>query len=496
MKKIITYILFVILLSVFIFLTWYKLGAYFYNQGNYYFELKDYGVAASYFKKAIKINPKAWMAYLGLADTYRGDKKYKEAVQEYEKVLSFNPSFPRAYEFLADVYYQQGDYPLAREILLRGQRANPMDEKIKDSLKSNCSAYLADTLAKSTDLFIAKKSREATIELEKVLQICPGNALAYYTLGYYYLSGQDYSNAEINLDKSLKIDPKFYHSYKLLSEIYLKERDMEKAILFAKKALDANNNDASGYHNLGLLLMRLERYSQALPYLQKASSLEPNNVEYAYSLASIYRDNKMLPQAVTAYKKVCVLKNDYPNLHNDLADIYAVLRMPSQALVEYEKEVQNCQRMIKDYPQDPIVLNSYAYALNGAGKLKQALEVAESLVAAYPRYRQAHLTLAKIYEKMKQGDLALGSLEKARQLSSGENFINDEIVKLKHDPLIKGKAAREKIDRIYLKNGNKIEGKVKKEYPDKLVLEVWLGSTFGELTFYRNAIARIEKIQD
>mgnify|MGYP001602921683 CR=1 FL=1 len=228
MKKIITFLLLVILFTVFIFLAWYKLGAFFCNQGNYYLELKSYGKAASCYKKAIKINPKAWMAYLGLADIYKEEKKYDSAVQEYEKVLKINPFSPRADEFLADIYYQQGNYQLAQEILLRGQKKNPQDEKIKESLKSNCFAYFADTLAKSADLFTANRSKEAIARLDNVLKICPPNALAYYTLGYYYLFSQDYNNAEINLNKSLEIDPKFYQAYKLLSEVYISKGEFSQ----------------------------------------------------------------------------------------------------------------------------------------------------------------------------------------------------------------------------------------------------------------------------
>jgi len=76
-------------------------------------------------------------------------------------------------------------------------------------------------------------------------------------------------------------------------------------------------------------------------------------------------------------------------------------------------------------------LNNYAYALNGIGGSAKAEQIAEGLVLAYPRYRQAYLTLSKIYEKMNKNDLALNSLEKAKQLSSGESFIDDEISRFK-----------------------------------------------------------------
>ncbi|TAM43813.1 tetratricopeptide repeat protein [bacterium] len=429
-KKAIQCLLLLVLLAALAFLARGKLAAFFCNRGNYYFERLDYKKAAAFYRESIWMDPKVWMAHLGLADAYRENKDYQAAVREYKKVLSINPLCARAYDSLAQVYSENGDYEEALRVLLRGQRENPSDEKIRESFKSCCYAYFADGLDKSTELFLAQKNKEAILLLENTLRLCPGSALAYYTLGYYYLSSRDYNNAEINLNKSIAVDPQFTHSYKLLSGIYFDKKDNENALLYAQKAVSLNDGDASSLNELGLLLMRLERYAQALPYLEKAVSLAPENVDYLYSLASVYRDNKMFSQALEEYGKVGALKSNYPNLHNDLADIYVILGQAVRALAEYRLEIKFCREKLKRSPADPLQLNNYAYALNGAGEPDKAREIAEGLVLAHPDYRQAHLTLAKIYEKMNKNDLALESLEKAKHLSSGKSFVDDEITRL------------------------------------------------------------------
>lgn len=203
----------------------------------------------------------------------------------------------------AAFFCNRGNYEEAIKVLLQGQRENPSDEKIRESFKSCCLAYLADALDKSAELFLARKNKEAIPLLENALLSCPGSALAYYTLGYYYLADQDYNNAEMNLNKSIAIDPRSRHAYKLLSDIYFNKRDIEKAVLYARKTVSLDENDVSGLNDLGLLLMRLERYAEALPYLQKAVSLDPENADYVYSLASVYRDNEMFIQALEEYRK-------------------------------------------------------------------------------------------------------------------------------------------------------------------------------------------------
>lgn len=431
-RKVIGYLLLVVLLGVFAFLAWGKLAAFFCNRGNYYFEQMDYQKAAASYKNSIRMDPESWMAHLGLADVYRESGDYQAAAREYKKVLSINPLYARAYDSLAHVYYEEANYEEALKVLLQGQKGIPSDQKLIESFQSCCYAYIADALNKSTELFLAQKKEEAIPLLENALSSCPGSALAYYTLGYYYLANGDYDKAEINLNKSLGIDPQFSQAYKLLSDIYLDKRDIEKSLFYAQKTITLDASDPIALNDLGLLLMRLERYSEAIPYLEKAASLDPENADYVYSLASVYRDNKMFAQALEGYRKLGVLKNDYPNLHNDIADIYIALGKPDQALSEYRQEIKySGEKLEKSSAADPVLLNNYAYALNGIGGSAKAQQIAEGLVLAYPRYRQAHLTLSKIYEKMNKNDLALKSLEKAKQLSSGESFIDDELSRLK-----------------------------------------------------------------
>ena len=465
------------------------------------------------------------MAHLGLAEVYRENKDYQASAREYKKALNINPLYSRVYDSLANIYYQNGNYEEALGVLADGQKANPADEKIKESYKNYCFVYLADTLSRSTELFISRRDKEAILALENALSRCPGNAFAYYTLGYFYYSNRNYDFAEMNLNRSIAYDPKFHYAYKLLSDIYLEKKNIEKAVFFAREAAALDSSDASNYHHLGLLLMRMERYAEALIYFKKAVSLSLNNAEYIYSLGSVYRDNKMYKEAIAEYNKLSVsrnfippkagfrtflmkfqwlgkcfilshtIKNDYLNLHNDLADIYVLSGLPDQASAQYRKEIQYCQEKLKNSPNDPALLNNYAHALNGIGQSDKALEIAEALISAYPQYMQARLTISRIYEKMNKYDLALKSAREAKRLSSGENFIEDDISRLKRRSLPIEKTD-EGDDRIYLKNGRKLTGKIKKESPDKVALEVWLGSSPGESVFYRDAIERIEKMKN
>jgi len=496
MKKVIEYLLLLVALIIFLYLARGKLEAFFYNQGNGYFERFLYKEAIKSYENVLKINSQSWLARLGLAEAYRYNQDYDKAVDEYNKTLNINPLCGKAYRYLAEVYSQKGNYAEALSIINWAREKFPHDLQINQAAQECCSDFVISTLNKSMELFLKNKNLGAISLLKNTLKSCPDFAVAQYTLGYYYFSVKDYNNAEVSLKKALLIDPQFNYAHKLLSRLNFEKGNFEKELSSATEAYTLNNNDAASCNDLGLALMHLERYTEAITYLKKAVSLDPNNTDYIYSLGSVYRDNKMFNQAISEYNKLSVLKNDYLNLHNDLADIYSNLGNRALAVLEYQKEARYCQQELRNNPGSPVLLNNYAYALNGLGESEKAKEIIGGVINSYPRYRQAYLTLSKINELMQNADLALKALEKAKQLSTGEGFIDNEISRLDKQSLPKAKKQLEAKDTVYLKNGRQLQGNIRKEYPDKVVLEVWLGSSKGEMIFYRDSIERIEKAQN
>ncbi|MFA4992722.1 MAG: tetratricopeptide repeat protein [Candidatus Omnitrophota bacterium] len=494
MKKIIESLLLFAFLVVLLYVGRGKLEAFFYNQGNDYFGRSLDKEAARSYEIALKINPQSWLIRLGLAKAYRGIKNYDRAIDEYSKVLNINPLCLKAYQDLAEIYSQKGSHLEALSVINQARDLIPDNPQLNQFSQECCYDFVSSALDKSEELFLMNKSAEAALLLKDVLKSCPGFAVAEYMLGYYYFCLKDYDNAEASLKQTLLIDPQFHYAYKLLSQVYFKKGDFEKELSSAEEAFALNNDNASICNDLGLALMHQERYAEAVTYLKKAVSLEPNNADYIYSLGSVYRDNKMFNQAISEYSKLSVLKKDYPNLHNDLADIYDNLGNRAQAVLEYQKEAQYCQQGLRNNPDSPVLLNNYAYALNGLGESEKAKKIIDGVIKSYPHYRQPYLTLSRIHEKMQNTDLALMALEKAKQLSATEGgFIDNKIYKLNKQPLPSAKKQLEQKDIIYLKNGRQLLGKIKKEYPDKIVLEVWLDSAGGEVIFYRDSIERIEK---
>jgi tetratricopeptide (TPR) repeat protein len=496
MKRAVEFLLLLTVLAFFIYVSRGKLEAYFYNRGNDYYGKRLYSEALGSYKNALKVNPQSWRSHLGLAETYRDMQDYDMAAEEYNSVLRINPLSDKTYRSLAEMYSQAGRHSEALEAVSRSRERFPDSEEIKSLTKDCCHAFVISTLNKGTEFFLEGDVPGAIRLLKEALRLCPDFAIAQYTLGYYYFFSKDYANAESSLHKAILLDPKLHYAYKLLSQIYFKTGKFEKELSSAREAFALDKDDAAACNDLGLALMHLERYGEAIAYLKRAVSLDPDNPDYIYSLGSLYRDNKMFDQAIAEYNKLSVIKSDYPNLHNDMADIYENLGNRAQAVSEYRKEARYCQQGLKSDPGNPILLNNYAYALNGLDQPEEAKKIAESLIRSHPNYRQGYLTFSKINEKMHDTAAALKSLEKAKGLSSGEEFIEKEIFRLHERPVSKAAVVNSgQKDVIYLKSGRKLEGKILKDDPDKIVLEIRLGGSSGEVVFYRDLIERVEKAE-
>jgi tetratricopeptide (TPR) repeat protein len=217
--------------------------------------------------------------------------------------------------------------------------------------------------------------------------------------------------------------------------------------------------------------------------------IDPVNFNIRYSLASVFRDSKRYDEAVNEYNRLLADMGEFPNVHNDLGDIYAVRNEHERAAAEYGKEVEYAQTRLSSYPRDIISLTNLARAYNGLGKTDQAKEMVNRAIAFNPEFREAHLTLGRIYEKEGKFNESLAAFDKAKKLSV-------EIARVKGEMPDKKTAAMPDIrppDVLFLKNGRQIQGRIVMDSEEKIILEVNMGGPRAEVTFYRGEISHIVK---
>jgi tetratricopeptide (TPR) repeat protein len=471
-----------------------KLGAFYYNQGNDYYDKGLYKEAIHLFQKSLRVNSSSDVAHYMLANAYLGAKLPEEAIKEYKKAIQLNPVYVTAYHRLAQVYWQANNYQEAIGQLIFAQKISKDNKEIRQLLDNIAFDYAAQCLNEGVSLFLSSSNQKAEDLLKKSIQVKPDFAYGYYTLGFIYFKQGNFVLAEEYLQQAVKFDPRFWPAYKVFGDIYFRKGLYKQAVLRYQQAIDLRDNNATLHNDIAVALIQLERYQEAVNHLEKASKLSPDNLNIRYSLASAQRDNQMFDQAASTYQQVIALQNDYPNVHNDLGDIYQLQGKDQEALAEYNKEIKYCQARLSSRQEDPILLNNLAYAFSGIKDYKRAKEIIEKVLVQYPDYRQAYLTLANIQRRSGEANSALASLAQAKKLSSEEKFIDRDIAAIKKEnPLSWQKPVFSATDTIYLKNGRKITGHIKEEDEQKVILEVQLGEVIGNVTVYQVSIERINR---
>jgi len=213
------------------------------------------------FRHALQIDPKAWKATLGLAQTLAAQQK-PEAAEAFEQYISANPGDNEARTALIHFLIDQKQYESALAEIDKSPDASPPT---------------ADTLKLRADLQLAQKnSNEAITALQQALVLRPQDAQLHGGLGRLYMAKRDFPNAEKELKLALELDGKNITFWRdLISTFYLAGNyPMALAALDAVDKLEAP--PAGAWFIRALCYDKLMQVRPALDAYRKFLELDQN----------------------------------------------------------------------------------------------------------------------------------------------------------------------------------------------------------------------------
>lgn len=190
----------------------------------------DMGQAASFYQKAILLDPKYAAPYndLGVVLGAKGD--LKQAKEMYLKAIQIEPAYPNSYSNLALLYERQGDYTNAIQYWMkraaRGDSNDPWTQMARERLENLTQLY---------------PQAYHKIESQLVNQECPG----------LIEKEKELQQRIISLECILQNERA--RLYQELGTAYVQAKLFNLAIGAYAKALDFNPNNAEVHYNLGLL---------------------------------------------------------------------------------------------------------------------------------------------------------------------------------------------------------------------------------------------------
>jgi protein O-mannosyl-transferase len=160
---------------------------------------------------------------------------------------------------------------------------------------------LAPCTARTLDQLRHWKNSETLFR--HTVAVTKGNAVAYYSLGEYYLSQGRLDDAVADYLQAIQIKP--------------------------------NYDDA--LNNLGVTLARKGELIEAIARIRESISFRPDKADAFYNLGNVFIMQHKPDEAATAYTEALRLKPDYPEAHNNLANVL-LMKGQREAAVQHYRE--------------------------------------------------------------------------------------------------------------------------------------------------------------
>ena len=387
------------------------------------------------FENAITAKHDNVLALLGLACISFQNKEYSKALAIYSKVIRINHKVPPNVRLgLAFCHYKLGNKDLAFKSLRRvlDMQANNADALIalavleyekgnyEEYLRLLVESYKANTSHPLVNLHLARhyfyqKDYEKSIKLaefslnrikegdKQTIDISKMRCECFYTIGQCYHAQGDYENAFRFYTQASRQDGSFILVQFALGQMHLNQKDISKACQCFESVLEKHPSNYETLKILGSIYTKQHKKEQALEKLNQVVKANPDDAEAWIEIAQLLEISKP-KQALEAYEKALAnISNPPAELWNNIAILRHKTGDQEGAAEAYGKIQEKKKTMIYNK----------ARWHEDNGRLDQAEELYNEVLAEQARYSDALLRLAIINKKRGDYSKALEYTRKA-----------------------------------------------------------------------------------
>lgn len=239
------------------------------------FNQKKYDAARNFLQQSEKATPDVPETLYLLGLTYIAENKPEIAMATVERRVASKPDWAEGYLAAGRLAALAG--PKAQsETYLR--KATSLDSKLVPAWETLGLILTAET-----------KYDGAIDAFDKVLELSPDSASAYFNIAEVQNMRGDWAKAQESYRKSLELDSANPVAKNNLAWIYAEHGgNMDIALKLAEEAHQAKPDDPEICDTLGWIYLQKNTVSDAIQELRKSVSLVPSNPEYTYHLGVAY----------------------------------------------------------------------------------------------------------------------------------------------------------------------------------------------------------------
>lgn len=329
--------------------------------------------AIEMFKRAYELDNSDALSlfYLASAKTQIGEKE--EAIEYFKKVLSLRPDYLDVYKNLAMIYIEFSQIENAIEI---------MQEALKnENLEFDYSCF--------------------------------------YILATAYMLKKDQKNASIYLEKALELNPNHIQIMNSLAVCYMNLEQDKKALELLNSAFEVDEKNSLTLYNLGVYFENKEDFKKALEYFKKSYDIEPS-VSMLSSMANCATKAQDFALAANLYKSLIVT---YPN--NSQYRISYIEALEAQQ--EYKEALMNVNLLLAVDEKNVELAKKKGSYLRKLNYFDEAISVFDGLLKRGKVDIEVYYNLAFCYVELEDNDKAQEMFKKCITLEPNNPYAHKDL---------------------------------------------------------------------
>ena len=376
--------------------------------------------------------------------------KFDQVVIEGEKLIAAYPGEPDyvinlAGKLIANDRYEQATVLLENSRLEFPDNAvilNQLAQVYRNTGRENEAKELVKTIFENPEFSLQKKmqvlasymgssinesEQKYVFELaDKIIEYHPDDADAFAIYGDLLQSLDSASAARNMYLSSLSINPNNLRAWQNVLDYELRNNDLDSAVVHAEKALTYFPNQALLYYFGGTAYMIKKENKKAVTLLEQGKRLSSSNLEllsvFNGQLGDVYHALENFNKSDAAYEAALDFDPDNDHVLNNYS-YFLSLRNEKLDLAE-----KMSSKLIKEHPENPTYLDTYAWVLFKVGKYKEAKEHIEKAIANSDNVSGEVLEhYGDILFKLDDIDGAVKQWENAKLMDNTTEFIDKKI---------------------------------------------------------------------
>ncbi|HFD32445.1 MAG TPA: tetratricopeptide repeat protein, partial [Gammaproteobacteria bacterium] len=195
--------------------------------------------------------------------------------------------------------------------------------------------------------------------------------------------------------------------------------DLSGALSLLNAILSVDKDNAEAHAKTGVILVRMGRFHEGVEHLKRSIELAPENIEYYKSLAYSYEFRLQYDDAIRIFQQIRELSVPDSKDHQEAVKKIEFLTATKLARGgQVDKALPIFSQLIQKYPDDYLIRYSLGLSYFFLRKMDEAQVEFERVVEINPRYANAYLNLASIYERKGEISKAIENLETAANLGA------------------------------------------------------------------------------